>query len=145
MSINTATSARIIPIAAAGWTERQQHRQQSACAGLWDLLDAVKDPEVPALSLWFGRSAEAELMRDYLPVGFSLLILIELIADLLPLAESRQTDLGLDRAHPALLHGDPDQLYTLLRNAACSGCPTSWKATPRAPWSFTAGKTSASS
>lgn len=31
---------------------------------------------VPVLSLWFGRSTEAELMRDYLPVGFSLLILI---------------------------------------------------------------------
>lgn len=31
---------------------------------------------LPVLNLWFGRSAEADLMRDYLPVGFSLLILI---------------------------------------------------------------------
>jgi voltage-gated potassium channel len=31
---------------------------------------------LPVLSLWLGRSTEAELMRDYLPVGFSLLILI---------------------------------------------------------------------
>ncbi|MEZ5534852.1 MAG: 1,2-phenylacetyl-CoA epoxidase subunit PaaD [Thiolinea sp.] len=50
--MNIKSSTQVIPIAAAGWTERQQHRQQSACAGLWDLLDVVKDPEVPALSLW---------------------------------------------------------------------------------------------
>lgn len=31
---------------------------------------------VPLLSLWLGRSPEADLMRDYLPVIFSLLILI---------------------------------------------------------------------
>lgn len=42
----------VIPIVASGWTTRLQQRQQSTCPELWDLLDAVKDPEVPALSLW---------------------------------------------------------------------------------------------
>lgn len=34
------------------WLTRQQHRQRSPYSALWDLLDAVKDPEVPVLSLW---------------------------------------------------------------------------------------------
>jgi signal transduction histidine kinase len=41
----------------------------------------------------------------------------EVIADLLPLAESRVIDLGLDRADTAQARTDPAQLYTLLRNA----------------------------
>lgn len=41
----------------------------------------------------------------------------DVIADLLPLAESRQIDLGLDRADPVQLRTDAAQLYTLLRNA----------------------------
>jgi len=41
----------------------------------------------------------------------------EVIADLLPLAESRGIDLGLDRADTAQARTDPAQLYTLLRNA----------------------------
>jgi signal transduction histidine kinase len=41
----------------------------------------------------------------------------EVIADLLPLAESRGIDLGLDRADAVQLQTDPSQLYTLLRNA----------------------------
>ena len=32
--------------------QRQQQRQQADVAALWDILDAVKDPEVPALSIW---------------------------------------------------------------------------------------------
>ena len=42
----------VIPILPAAWLERQQHRRQSAYPELWDLLDTVKDPEVPVLSLW---------------------------------------------------------------------------------------------
>lgn len=41
----------------------------------------------------------------------------DVITDLLPLAESRSIDLGLDRADPVQVHTDPAQLYTLLRNA----------------------------
>jgi len=41
----------------------------------------------------------------------------EVIADLLPLAESRNIDLGLDRADAVQAQTDPALLYTLLRNA----------------------------
>lgn len=41
-----------IPIISAAWSERQQHRRQSTVPELWDILDVVNDPEVPALSLW---------------------------------------------------------------------------------------------
>lgn len=44
-------------------------------------------------------------------------IVREVIADLLPLAESRRIDLGLDSAQPLRIRTDPHQLYTLLRNA----------------------------
>ena len=32
--------------------ERNGRRKNSDCRPLWDLLDTVKDPEIPALSLW---------------------------------------------------------------------------------------------
>ncbi len=32
--------------------ERERYRRDSSCAELWDLLDDVKDPEIPVLSLW---------------------------------------------------------------------------------------------
>lgn len=41
-----------IPAVPAEEHSRRLRRQDSALAYLWDLLDAVKDPEVPALSLW---------------------------------------------------------------------------------------------
>jgi signal transduction histidine kinase len=44
-------------------------------------------------------------------------VLRDVIADLLPLAESRNIDLGLDHADALQLRTDPALLYTLLRNA----------------------------
>jgi len=41
----------------------------------------------------------------------------EVITDLLPLAESRGIDLGIDRAQKVEIDTDPALLYTLLRNA----------------------------
>ncbi|MEH6470295.1 MAG: 1,2-phenylacetyl-CoA epoxidase subunit PaaD [Halopseudomonas sp.] len=32
--------------------QRLQQRQQPEVAALWDILDEVKDPEIPALSIW---------------------------------------------------------------------------------------------
>ena len=34
------------------WAMRQQQRQQSSIPEIWNLLDAVTDPEIPVLSLW---------------------------------------------------------------------------------------------
>ncbi len=41
-----------IPLMPVEQYERLQLRNDEAVKDLWDLLDAVKDPEVPALSLW---------------------------------------------------------------------------------------------
>jgi ring-1,2-phenylacetyl-CoA epoxidase subunit PaaD len=46
----TATSR--IPLLPAEEHERRQRRASSALQPLWDLLDEVKDPEIPAVSLW---------------------------------------------------------------------------------------------
>ena len=44
--------AKSIPVIPFAWYERAQRRKQSACTPIWDVLDQVKDPEVPVLSIW---------------------------------------------------------------------------------------------
>ena len=41
-----------IPLLPAEEYERRRRRANSALPSLWELLDAVKDPEIPAVSLW---------------------------------------------------------------------------------------------
>ena len=41
-----------IPALPAEEHERRQRRAASAVPALWDLLDEVKDPEIPVISLW---------------------------------------------------------------------------------------------
>lgn len=41
-----------IPVISEPLAERMARRKDSACPVLWDLLDQVKDPEIPVLSLW---------------------------------------------------------------------------------------------
>ena len=41
-----------IPLTPVAQYQRQQRRQQSHCSALWALLDQVKDPEIPVISLW---------------------------------------------------------------------------------------------
>ncbi|MCR8924445.1 phenylacetate-CoA oxygenase subunit PaaJ [Dasania sp. GY-MA-18] len=41
-----------IPVMPHEQYQRLQLRRNSPCAELWDLLDEVKDPEIPVLSLW---------------------------------------------------------------------------------------------
>ncbi|MDM3872495.1 1,2-phenylacetyl-CoA epoxidase subunit PaaD [Porticoccus sp. W117] len=42
----------LIPTVSIEQVERDQHRANPATAAIWNLLDAVHDPEVPVLSLW---------------------------------------------------------------------------------------------
>ena len=42
----------VIPTLPGEEHERRQRRAQSSLQSLWSLLDAVKDPEIPAVSLW---------------------------------------------------------------------------------------------
>ncbi len=41
-----------IPLLHQECLEREARRRESACPELWDLLDTVKDPEIPVLSIW---------------------------------------------------------------------------------------------
>lgn len=41
-----------IPTMSQAQYERELFRRDSHCLELWELLDEVKDPEIPALSLW---------------------------------------------------------------------------------------------
>jgi ring-1,2-phenylacetyl-CoA epoxidase subunit PaaD len=45
-------AAARIPLLPAEEAERRERRRASPDADLWALLDAVKDPEIPVLSLW---------------------------------------------------------------------------------------------
>ena len=46
------TAGSRIPLLPAEEHERRQRRSHSSLPSLWALLDAVKDPEIPAVSLW---------------------------------------------------------------------------------------------
>jgi len=41
-----------IPLKPHAQFERENYRQNSDCGELWDLLDQVKDPEIPVISIW---------------------------------------------------------------------------------------------
>ena len=41
-----------IPIVSSAWVERLQRRTQSPYGVIWQILDQVKDPEVPVVSIW---------------------------------------------------------------------------------------------
>ena len=44
--------AGILPLVAAAYSERLTRRNESALPEVWGLLDEVKDPEIPVLSIW---------------------------------------------------------------------------------------------
>jgi ring-1,2-phenylacetyl-CoA epoxidase subunit PaaD len=41
-----------IPVVSAQFNERSVHRQASGNQAIWSLLDEVKDPEIPVISIW---------------------------------------------------------------------------------------------
>ncbi len=47
----TSQSATI-PLSSEAQLARLKFRQQTTCPELWEVLDAVKDPEIPVLSIW---------------------------------------------------------------------------------------------
>ncbi len=51
---NTAvhSSAQVIPVKSPEYAIRLLHRQKSSHQALWLLLDQIKDPEIPVISLW---------------------------------------------------------------------------------------------
>ena len=61
-----------IPIIPAEYLEREQKRARSSLPGIWDLLDVVKDPEIPAISIWdLGILADVERDGDTIVVSIT--------------------------------------------------------------------------
>lgn len=42
----------VIPLLPQVYSERLQRREDSSLSELWDILDQVKDPEIPVISIW---------------------------------------------------------------------------------------------
>lgn len=42
----------VIPLVPDGYSQRLKQRQSSSLQDVWDLLDEVKDPEIPVISIW---------------------------------------------------------------------------------------------
>lgn len=58
-----------IPIVPAAYLERLTHRKAAQNSELWDLLDEVKDPEIPVLSIWdLGVLSDVRLEADEVQV-----------------------------------------------------------------------------
>jgi ring-1,2-phenylacetyl-CoA epoxidase subunit PaaD len=62
----------VIPLLPAEYSERLTRRNASALGYIWDLLDQVKDPEIPALSIWdLGVLTQIENKDDCIVVSIT--------------------------------------------------------------------------
>ncbi len=50
--VKSMTESKLIPILPQEEFERRERRRLSTVVDIWNLLDRVKDPEVPVISLW---------------------------------------------------------------------------------------------
>lgn len=50
--MNTVQSQDCIPLLTQAQHQRKKIRDNSPCQALWQLLDGVKDPEIPVVSIW---------------------------------------------------------------------------------------------
>jgi len=60
-----------IPLVSRDYFDRSRRRLESATPALWDLLDQVRDPEVPVLSIW-----DLGVLRDVAREGGRIVITI---------------------------------------------------------------------
>lgn len=60
-----------IPLVPIEQIERQRAREQSELGAVWDLLDSVKDPEIPVLSIW-----DLGILRDVRAEGDHITVVI---------------------------------------------------------------------
>jgi len=49
---NAMKDSKLIPLLPLEEYQRRRRRRESDIPEIWDLLDAVKDPEIPVLSIW---------------------------------------------------------------------------------------------
>ena len=60
-----------IPVLPAEEHARRQRRARSSVSSVWDLLDSITDPEIPAISLW-----ELGVLQDVTQQGDTLVVTI---------------------------------------------------------------------
>ena len=64
--------SQILPLVAAAYSERLTRRNESMLAEIWDLLDQVKDPEIPVLSIWdLGVLTQVEKQQENLLISIT--------------------------------------------------------------------------
>jgi ring-1,2-phenylacetyl-CoA epoxidase subunit PaaD len=63
--------SKLIPLLPLEEYQRRRRRRESDISEVWDLLDAVKDPEIPVLSIW-----DLGVLQDIKKVGEELLVTI---------------------------------------------------------------------
>lgn len=63
---------QLLPVVCAEYSQRLTRRSTSALAHLWDLLDQVKDPEIPALSIWdLGVLTQIEMKDELIEIAIT--------------------------------------------------------------------------
>lgn len=81
-------SAEKIPLLSPEQAELQKRRANSSEGALWDLLDQVKDPEIPAISLW-----ELGVLRDIQRLGDRVKVVITPTYSGCPAMETMSADI----------------------------------------------------
>ncbi len=78
-----------IPLIPIEQIERKRAREQSELGAVWDVLDSVKDPEIPVLSIW-----DLGILRDVRRVGECIEVVITPTYSGCPAMDTIATDIG---------------------------------------------------
>lgn len=90
MVTSMVSSADHIPLLPAEEHERRERRARSPVSSVWDLLDSVTDPEIPAISLW-----ELGVLQDVKQQGDTLVVTITPTYSGCPAVRVMQEDLSV--------------------------------------------------
>lgn len=83
-------SARaLVPLVPIEQLERQRARDRSELRAVWNLLDSVKDPEIPVLSIW-----DLGILRDVRREGERITVVITPTYSGCPAMDTITTDIG---------------------------------------------------
>lgn len=79
----------LIPLVPIEQLQRQRAREQSELGAVWDLLDSVKDPEIPVLSIW-----DLGILRDVRREGEHIIVVITPTYSGCPAMDAIATDIS---------------------------------------------------
>lgn len=86
--VTTMAGAQNISLVSPEYAALQQRRAESEVAELWDLLDQVTDPEIPAVSLW-----ELGVLQDIVRSGERIQVVITPTYSGCPAMETMSADI----------------------------------------------------